>query len=82
MKTKVLLFLFIFISLFSYSNEISSTNLIDPFQVYFENNCCHIISYFTNHDNYECIEAMIKDTDDIRVIITYKDKTQIDFINT
>ncbi len=81
MKTKVLLFLFIFISLFSYSNEISSTNLIDPFQVYFENNCCHIISYFTNHDNYESIEAMIKDTDDIRVIITYKDKTQIDFIN-
>lgn len=54
---------------------------VDPFLFYFEKNAYHIISYFDNDDEFECIEAMIKDPENIRVIFTAKDKTQTDYLN-
>ncbi|WP_304225290.1 hypothetical protein [Gracilinema caldarium] len=82
MKTKILVLLFISLSITTFSEGISLRNtLIDPFFVHFEKYDYHIISYFTNHEKYECIEAMIKDTDNVRIILTFKDKTQIDYLN-
>lgn len=82
MKTKSLVLLLISLSVTTFSESISLRNtLMDPFFVYFEKYDYHIISYFTNHEKYECIEAMIKDADNVRIILTYKDKTQIDYLN-
>ncbi|HOJ98072.1 MAG TPA: hypothetical protein PLW34_00740 [Termitinemataceae bacterium] len=82
MKTKNLVLFLMFLSVMAFSESISLRNtLIDPFLVYFEKYNYHIISYFTNHEKYECIEAMIKNANNIRIILTYKDKTQIDYLN-
>lgn len=81
MKSKILALLFCTVSLCSYAEGMPVSNLIDPLMIHFESNKIHIISYFTDHDEYECIEAMIKSENDIRVILTYKDKTQIDYLN-
>jgi|SRR5574344_2828727 hypothetical protein len=82
MKTKAIVLFLMILSVTAFSESISLRNtVIDPFLVYFEKYDYHIISYFTNHDKYECVEAMIKDANNVRIILTYKDKTQIDYLN-
>ena len=82
MKTKGIVLFLMILSVTAFSESISLRNtVIDPFFVYFEKYDYHIISYFTNHEKYECVEAMIKDADNVRIILTYKDKTQIDYLN-
>lgn len=73
------------------SNIVSNENkknqnnayLLNPFNLFYERNDMHVMLFFTGHQKYESIEAMIceKDSLDIRVIITRHDQTQIDYMN-
>ena len=57
--------------------------LLNPFNLFYEKSDMHVMLYFTGHPKYESIEAMICDetANDIRVIITRHDQTQIDYMN-
>ena len=63
--------------------NLDNAYLVNPFNLLYEKSDIHVMLYFTGHPEYESIEAMIcdKNTNDIRVIITRHDQTQIDYMN-
>ncbi|HZK19112.1 MAG TPA: hypothetical protein VFC68_00150, partial [Treponemataceae bacterium] len=63
--------------------HIDNAYLLNPFNIIYERSDMHVMLYFTGHAKYEAIEATIseKNTNDIRVIITRHDQTQIDYMN-
>jgi hypothetical protein len=63
--------------------NLDNAYLLNPFNIIYERSDMHVMLYFTGHSKYEAIEATIGDTNsnDIRVIITRHDQTQIDYMN-
>ena len=59
--------------------------IIQPFPIYFDSNDYHVMLFFEDHQEYESIEAMVREQHEnstfIRAIITRKDGTQADHIN-
>ena len=60
-------------------------SLLNPFDLSYVADDCHVLAFFTGHPAYECVEAMFSRKPDgrytARAILTKHDQAQIDHVN-